>query len=109
MKPVLPLLALGLGLAGAAQADEPVFSVSGYGTLAWTQMSGDNAQYRVGTAEPNGAGHAGSLELGDGGAQYSLARLQSTQFARRRFDLWRHRLLLPCPSMIRVSLRRSRD
>lgn len=62
MKPVLPLLALGLGLAGAAQADEPVFSVSGYGTLAWTQMSGDNAQYRVGTAEPNGAGHAGSGE-----------------------------------------------
>lgn len=62
MKPVLPLLALGFGLAGAAQADEPVFSVSGYGTLAWTQMSGDNAQYRVGTAEPNGAGHAGSGE-----------------------------------------------
>lgn len=63
MKPLFSLFVLGLSTSAAlAQADEPLFSVSGYGTLAWTRMSGQDAQYRVGTAEPNGADHSGSGE-----------------------------------------------
>lgn len=63
MKPVVSCLLIGLGLVGGAHADDSLFSISGYGTLGWTRLSGEHAQFRAGTAEGNGAGRSGSAEV----------------------------------------------